>query len=203
MGISGPRQKDPSLPTFSGDVLQLEISGPNQDHLSVIDVPGIFRDSTPGVTTMEDISFVKDMVHQYMANERSVMLAVLAANVDVATQEILQIASELDPEGERTLPVLTKPDLIDPGAEDQVIALVQGQTRSMNLGWHILRNPGKKDIEDRSYDRNRKEREFFSKRPWSCLDEDSFGIESLRSRLQDVLSDLVRKEFINVRAAAA
>ncbi len=42
------------------------------------------------------------------------------ANVDIATQEIVQMAKDADPMGKRTLGVLTKPDLVDKGAEDEV-----------------------------------------------------------------------------------
>ncbi|KAK3613223.1 acetolactate synthase, regulatory subunit, partial [Elasticomyces elasticus] len=48
-----------------------------------------------------------------MDNRRSVMLAVVLAIVDVATQEILELAAEADVHVDRTLGVLTKPDLVD------------------------------------------------------------------------------------------
>lgn len=47
--------------TFADDVLKIEICGPDQEHLSVIDVPGIFKKSTPGVTTKADMAMVRDM----------------------------------------------------------------------------------------------------------------------------------------------
>ncbi|KAK4500881.1 hypothetical protein PRZ48_009073 [Zasmidium cellare] len=198
IGIASSTEDATTKPTFSADILQLEISGPEEEHLSVIDIPGIFRDHTPGLTTKDDIKFVREMVMKYMANPRSVMLAVIPANGDVATQEILQLANDADPEGYRTLGVLTKPDLVDRGTEHRVIDLVQGTTRPMRLGWHILRNPGKLDLDDRLYDRQKQENEFFRKSPWDRLGEESWGIESLRCRLKDVLSGLVRKEFMSV-----
>ena len=47
--------------TFADDVLKIEICGPDQEHLSVIDVPGIFKKSTPGVTTKADMAMVRNM----------------------------------------------------------------------------------------------------------------------------------------------
>lgn len=164
----------------------------------MIDVPGIFRDPTVGLTTKEDIKFVRDMVLKYMGNPRSVMLAVVPSNVDVATQEILQLANDADPEGDRTLGVLTKPDLVDRGAEHRVIDLVNGHARPMKLGWHILRNPGQHDLDSGRVDRQQQEDEFFRQAPWDSLDGESTGIESLRARLRDILSGLVSKEFLNV-----
>src|SRR5688572_26633641 len=96
---------------FSKDVLRLEINGPDEAHLSIIDVPGIFRRTTPGLTTAADKELVREMVEGYMQNPRTVMLAIVPANVDLATQEILEMAKEVDPNGHRTIGVLTKPDL--------------------------------------------------------------------------------------------
>lgn len=62
------------------------------------------------------------------------MLAVVPANVDIATQEIIEIARELDPDDIRTLRCLTKPDLVDEGAEEKIIDLVEGTQDSEELG---------------------------------------------------------------------
>ena len=127
MGLKGSGAPfDQEADTFSDDVLKIEICGPKQQHLSVIDVPGIFRNTTEGMTKDEDIEVVRNMVNRYMNNPRSVILAVIPANVDIATQEILKMAKKCDPNGERTLGVLTKPDLVDRGAENPVVRLVQG-----------------------------------------------------------------------------
>lgn len=134
MGLSKADDSGEKKPTFSNDVLRLEIAGPDQEHLSVIDVPGIFKSTTDGLTTKKDIDLVRQMVLGYMVNPRSVMLTVIPANVDVATQEILEMAKEVDPEGDRTLGILTKPDLVDRGAESRVVGLVNGSSWKLKLG---------------------------------------------------------------------
>ena len=126
MGLKEIGVPNEAADTFSDDVLKIEICGPKQQHLSVIDVPGIFHNTTAGVTTDADMEVVRNMVNKYMKNPRSVILAVIPANVDIATQEILKMAKECDPKGQRTLGVLTKPDLVDRGAENRVIDLVEG-----------------------------------------------------------------------------
>lgn len=68
MGVSGQNKTK----TFSEDVLKLELSAPNGRHLTVVDVPGIFKSTTNGVTTKDDIATVKNMVQGYMDNSRSV-----------------------------------------------------------------------------------------------------------------------------------
>jgi hypothetical protein len=69
--------------TFCEDVLRLEVSGPSQDHFSVVDVPSIFKQTTQVITTKEDIALVDLIVHGYMSNPRSVMLIVVPCNVDI------------------------------------------------------------------------------------------------------------------------
>jgi hypothetical protein len=121
MGLSDWRDASKASESlFSNDILRIEISGRDEQHLSVIDVPGIFKNTTEGLTTKADIALVRNMVQGYMDNPRSVMLTVVPANVDVATQEILEMAHDVDPEGQRTLGVLTKPDLVDEGSEQRL-----------------------------------------------------------------------------------
>ena len=92
MGIIGRHEeRTESNRTFSEDVLKIELSGPEHDNLSIIDIPGIFRVETPGVTTKEDIDLVKRMVRLYIKNESTIILAVLAANQDINNQEILAV----------------------------------------------------------------------------------------------------------------
>lgn len=128
MGLRESGASNEGAHTFSDDVLKIEICSPKQQHLSVIDVPGIFRNTTVGLTTDADMVVVRNMVNHYMKNPRSVILAVIPANVDVATQEILKMAEWYDKEGQRTLGVLTKPDLVDRGAEKGVVDLVEGKS---------------------------------------------------------------------------
>ncbi|RJE20074.1 DYNc [Aspergillus sclerotialis] len=201
MGVSGADNKEKSSKkTFSKDVFRLEISGPDEDHLSVIDVPGIFKNTTPGLTSKEDIEIVRDMVLGYMQNPRSIMLTVIPANVDIATQEILEMARELDPEGNRTLGVLTKPDLVDKGAEVKVMELVDGNKSDLTLGWSIVRNPGQQQLLESNTDRDNAEARFFrDESPWNSLDKDKVGIRALRTRLQEIQTAHIRREFPKVR----
>lgn len=52
---------------------------------------------------------------KYIENPNCIILAVTAANTDLATSEALKLAKDCDPDGRRTLAVLTKLDLMDAG----------------------------------------------------------------------------------------
>lgn len=189
----------PSKKTFSDDVLKIEILGPQQEHLSVVDVPGIFKNTTAGVTTKEDMNMVRNMVLSYMGNYRSIILAVVPANVDIATQEILDIAEQCDTEGQRTLGVLTKPDLVDKGAEGRVVDVVEGRAHPLKMGWCIVKNPGQQELSDSVTDRHSVETSFFkSQKPWTNLAKDRAGIPALHLRLVEILAEMVQREFLMV-----
>ncbi|OJZ88985.1 hypothetical protein ASPFODRAFT_78527 [Aspergillus luchuensis CBS 106.47] len=182
---------------FSKDVLRIELCGPEEDYLTVIDVPGIFRDPTPGITTESDIELVRNMVKNYIKDARTVILAVLPSNVDLATQEILKLAKDYDGNGERTLGVLTKPDLvIEQSAKAALCSLVLGHKRPLTLGYYLVRNQGAD--QDTSFSGEEGER-MFDSQPWNTLPRDRIGIQALRERLGELLSEVTEREFPELR----
>lgn len=198
MGLSS--SKEDCLRIFSSNVLRLEICGPEEDHLSVIDVPGIFQNTTPGVTTKEDKDMVREMVLEYMRNPRSIMLTVVPSNVDIATQEIIDMAREVDPEGKSTLGVLTKPDLIDKGAEGKVVDLVKDREMRLKLGWILVRNLGQMELQEGITDRDAAEEKSRRTVPWNSLSKDRFGIKAMKARLQETVTTNAREAFPHVGA---
>ncbi|KAK4178956.1 P-loop containing nucleoside triphosphate hydrolase protein [Triangularia setosa] len=197
MGIRTPNSPE-GQHTFSEDVLKIEKCGPNEDYLTVIDVPGIFRTTTEGITTEKDKSMVLDMVIKYIKDPRTIILAVLPCNVDVATQEILALAEKYDKKGERTLGVLTKPDLVkERSAKASVCALVRGKRKPLNLGYYIVRNRGGDDDEDDS--ELFKREDMFRQEPWRDLPDGQVGVGALRERLQDLLGEITDQAFPIIR----
>ncbi|KAI9896088.1 hypothetical protein N3K66_008988 [Trichothecium roseum] len=185
---------------FSRDVLRVELSGPEEDHLTVIDIPGMFENPTEGLTTESDIKLVKVMVKEYIKKPRTIILAVAPCNGDIANQKILTYAAQFDPEGRRTLGVLTKPDLVPENAtKASIIDLVQGKRKDLHLGYCVVRNRGADDTSSSLEARNAKEKEFFSSAPWNTLPIDRLGISALRIRIQTLLVDRTRAELPKVR----
>ncbi|PYI13434.1 dynamin [Aspergillus violaceofuscus CBS 115571] len=100
------------------------------------------------------------------------------------------MARELDSDGLRTLRILTKPGLVDKGAEEKIIDMVEGEQENL----------GQKDLQDSSKNRDIEEQIFSHSPPWNRLSKDNFGIEALRARLQALLASNVRREFPSVRS---
>ncbi|KAK0616798.1 dynamin family protein [Immersiella caudata] len=179
--------------TFSEDVLKIEKCGPSEDYLTVIDVPGIFRATAEGITA-KDRDLVKNMVKRYIKDDRTIILAVVPANVDVATQEILELAKEYDTTGDRTLGVLTKPDTVKEKSQKMSVCnLVLGHRMPLTLGYFIVRNRGGDD-EETQVDFTDREKMFLDD-PWSTLPRDRIGVLALRERLQELLGQITDKAF--------
>jgi conserved oligomeric Golgi complex subunit 4 len=181
---------------FSEDVLKIEKCGPNEDYLIVIDVPGIFRSPSEGLTTKSDVEMVRKLVTGYIKNERTIILAVLPSNVDIATQEILTMAKDYDPSGERTLAVLTKPDtLTEKSSKSAVCDLILGKKNPLTLGYYVVRNRGADDDGTQALD----EAEFFDQAPWNTLPAKRVGAEALKTRLGELLNHIAKREFPKLR----
>lgn len=119
---------------------------------------------------------------------------------DIATQQIFERAEEVDPEGKRTIGVLTKPDLLhEKATTDTVIELVKGNRKPLKLGYFVVRNRGADDLSSSLSQRHAVESGFFNEYPWSQLDKARLGIAALRLRLRELLMDRTSHEFPNVR----
>ncbi|GAP82619.2 putative interferon-induced GTP-binding protein Mx2 [Rosellinia necatrix] len=196
-GISTTGPNGFPLPAFSEHILKIEKLGPNEEHFTVIDVPGIFRTETEGVTTESDIELVMGMVKKYMQDSRTIILAIIPSNVDPATQEILKLAKRVDPTMTRTMAVLTKPDLaIERTTQQIAIDHVLGKRGDLTLGYYVVKNRGP-DEADKTLEQGQvDELVFFSKPPWSALVHTGrAGILCLKQRVRDLLIDLIKQEF--------
>lgn len=87
------------------------------------------------------------MVLKYISKSNAIILAVTAANTDLANSDGLKLAREVDPEGQRTIGVLTKVDLMDDGTD--VVDILAGRIIPLRLGYVPVVNRGQKDIENK------------------------------------------------------
>ncbi len=101
----------------------------------------------------------------YISNPNSVILAVSAANVDLANSESLQLARTVDPQGRRTIGVLTKLDLMDAGTN--ALDILTGRVYPLKLGFIGVVNRSQQEInvEKSMQDALEKETAFFRNHP--------------------------------------
>ncbi|KAL7808701.1 P-loop containing nucleoside triphosphate hydrolase protein [Trichoderma gracile] len=202
MNIRGYSNKDDGH-AFAPDALRIEVTGPIGLHLSVVDLPGLISNTTEE-QTQEDVDAVHDMVTSYLESSRTIILAVLQAGNDMANQSIIKLARKHDTLGERTIGIITKPDLINDGTESMLARIANNQGNiKFKLGFFILKNPSPKQLEGglSMSDRSKLEDEFFSSPPWATmgLNTDRVGVKKLRVYLQELLDTHIERELPKVR----
>ncbi|CAG0883365.1 unnamed protein product [Cyprideis torosa] len=123
--------------------INLKIFSPRVVSLTVVDLPGITK--VPVGDQPEDIELqIRDLIFEYVGNPNSIVLAVCTANTDIATSESLKMAREVDPDGRRTLAVVTKLDLMDAGTD--AIDILCGRVIPVKLGIIGVVNRSQQDI---------------------------------------------------------
>ncbi|XP_071994905.1 interferon-induced GTP-binding protein Mx-like isoform X1 [Engystomops pustulosus] len=132
---------------ISSELITLEIISPDVPDLTLIDLPGITRIALPNQP--QDIgNQIKQLIRTYINRQETINLAVIPCNVDIATTEVLEMAREVDPTGERTIGVLTKPDLVDKGAEGEVVRVVHNRVYSLRKGYMMVKCRGQMEIQN-------------------------------------------------------
>ncbi|XP_031608229.2 interferon-induced GTP-binding protein Mx-like [Oreochromis aureus] len=133
---------------ISSDLISLEIASPDVPDLTLIDLPGITRVAVSGQS--EDIGEqIKRLIQNNIRKQETISLVVVPCNVDIATTEALRMAQQVDPEGERTLGILTKPDLVDKGTEENVVKIVHNEVIPLKKGYMVVKCRGQKEITEK------------------------------------------------------
>jgi dynamin 1-like protein len=142
----------------------LRIFSPNVLTLTLVDLPGLTK--VPVGDQPRDIEKqIRDMLMRYISKPNAIILAVTAANTDLANSDGLKMARETDPEGTRTIGVLTKVDLMDQGTD--VVDILAGRVIPLKLGYVPVVNRGQRDIDaSKSISSSlENERKFFENHP--------------------------------------
>jgi len=172
--------------------------------LTLVDLPGLTK--VPVGDQPEDIEGqIKALVLKHIVNPNSIILAVSAANADIATSESIKLARDVDPDGRRTLAVVTKLDLMDAGTD--AIDILCGRVIPVKLGIIGVINRSQQDIKDnKSIEEAMKDEATFLQRKYPTLatrNGTAYLAKTLNRLLmhhiRDCLPDL--KTRVNVMAA--
>ena len=200
MGISSTDPSEPQARAFSRDVLSIEVEGPSQPQLTLVDIPGLIQTSTKGVSD-QDVDLVAEITENYISQPRTICLAVISATNDAANQPILRKVRNVDPKGDRTLGIITKPDRLPAGSgsESKFLELARNEDVFFKLGWHVLKNRSFEEGSSSLMERNASEATYFRTSNFKSLPKDNLGIDTLRSRLSLLLFEHVKEELPRLR----
>ncbi|XP_029951486.1 dynamin-1-like protein isoform X4 [Salarias fasciatus] len=189
---------------ISDEPIHLKIFSPHVVNLTLVDLPGITK--VPVGDQPKDIEIqIRELILKYISNPNSIILAVTAANTDMATSEALKVAREVDPDGRRTLAVVTKLDLMDAGTD--AMDVLMGRVIPVKLGIIGVVNRSQLDINQKKTvaDSIRDEYGFLQKKYPSLANRN--GTKYLARTLNRLLMHHIRdclpelKTRINVLAA--
>uniref|UniRef100_A0A8C5LZ70 Uncharacterized protein n=2 Tax=Leptobrachium leishanense TaxID=445787 RepID=A0A8C5LZ70_9ANUR len=183
---------------ISSELISLEVTSPDIPDLTLIDLPGIARVAVGGQP--RDIGEkIKRLIRQYIQKQQTICLVVVPCNVDIATTEALDMARDVDPNGERTLGILTKPDLIDKGTEENIVNIVNNNVVHLKKGYMIVKCRGQQEIQERLSLKEaiQKEKAFFEDHEHfsGLLDGEKATIPILAQRLTTELVEHINKSL--------
>lgn len=192
MRISDPSSK------LSNDVLRVEIEGPTLRPLRLVDLPGLFL---AGVATQPQRNkwVVNKIIQDYLTRQNSIILLVVAANHCYEEQAALHRLKTYDPEGGRTIGVITHPDHVAAEDKDRYISMAQNEQcfHKLKLGWHVLKNKADGDGTKRTASSRRDEIEskFLERSEWSVVPESNRGVAMLRQKIKNALYQQTQKSM--------
>ncbi|XP_013123757.2 dynamin-1a isoform X5 [Oreochromis niloticus] len=179
--------------------INLRVYSPHVLNLTLVDLPGMTK--VPVGDQPADIEFqIRDMLMQFVTKENCLMLAVSPANSDLANSDALKIAKEVDPQGLRTIGVITKLDLMDEGTDAKDI--LENKLLPLRRGYIGVVNRSQKDIDGKK-DINAAmaaERKFFLSHPAYRHLADRMGTPYLQKVLNQQLTNHIRDTLPNLRA---
>uniref|UniRef100_A0A2K6LN72 Dynamin-2 n=1 Tax=Rhinopithecus bieti TaxID=61621 RepID=A0A2K6LN72_RHIBE len=166
--------------------INLRVYSPHVLNLTLIDLPGITK--VPVGDQPPDIEYqIKDMILQFISRESSLILAVTPANMDLANSDALKLAKEVDPQGLRTIGVITKLDLMDEGTDARDV--LENKLLPLRRGYIGVVNRSQKDIEGKKDIRAAlaAERKFFLSHPAYRHMADRMGTPHLQKTLNQMV----------------
>ncbi|KAM9069504.1 dynamin-1 isoform 11-T11 [Sarcophilus harrisii] len=178
--------------------INLRVYSPHVLNLTLVDLPGMTK--VPVGDQPPDIEFqIRDMLMQFVTKENCLILAVSPANSDLANSDALKIAKEVDPQGQRTIGVITKLDLMDEGTdardvlENKLLPLRRGYIGVVNRSQKDI--DGKKDITAALA----AERKFFLSHPSYRHLAERMGTPYLQKVLNQQLTNHIRDTLPGLR----
>uniref|UniRef100_A0A8C1UZG5 dynamin GTPase n=1 Tax=Cyprinus carpio TaxID=7962 RepID=A0A8C1UZG5_CYPCA len=171
--------------------INLRVYSPHVLNLTLIDLPGITK--VPVGDQPADIEHqIRDMIMQFICRESCLILAVTPANTDLANSDALKLAKDVDPQGQRTVGVITKLDLMDEGTDARDV--LENKLLPLRRGYIGVVNRSQKDIDGKKDIRAAlaAERKFFLSHPAYRHIADSMGTPHLQKVLNQQLTNHIR-----------
>ncbi|CAL9735026.1 dynamin-related protein Dnm1p [Monosporozyma servazzii] len=178
--------------------INLKIFSPHVLNLTLVDLPGITK--VPIGEQPHDIEKqIKNLILDYVATPNCLILAVTPANVDLVNSESLKLAKEVDPQGKRTIGVVTKLDLMDSGTH--ALDILLGKVYPLKLGFVGIVNRSQQDIQLNVSVKEALDNEdhYFKRHPIYRSISDKCGTRFLAKLLNKTLMSHIRDKLPDIK----
>ncbi|XP_025416158.1 dynamin isoform X3 [Sipha flava] len=178
--------------------INLRVYSPNVLNLTLVDLPGMTKvpvgDQPPDIEQQ-----IRSMLFTFVKRDNCLILAVTPANQDLANSDALKISKEVDPEGMRTIGVITKLDLMDEGTDARDV--LENKLLPLRRGYIGVVNRSQKDIDGRKDIKAAlaAERKFFLGHPSYRHMADRLGTPYLQRVLNQQLTNHIRDTLPGLR----
>ena len=184
---------------ISNKSINLKIFSPYVLNLTLVDLPGITK--VPTGDQPEDVEQqILAMCYEFISNPNAIILAVSAANQDLVNSEGLKLARSVDPDGLRTIGVLTKVDIMDHGTD--CCDVLNNQVIPLRRGYIAVVNRSQKDIKENLPIRSgiAKETKYFQAHPKYRHMMTKCGTHNLARTLNQMLMHHIRDCLPEIKA---
>ena len=171
---------------ISMDPISLTIYSEHLVDLTMVDLPGMTKVPVKGQP--QDIEEqIRKLTYKFISPPNALILALTAANTDLANSDALKLAREVDPDGERTIGVVTKIDLMDEGTD--ALDLLQGNVYPLKLGYFGVKCRSQQQINNQVTITQalENEKDFFSRHQTYSAYSEKLGISYLTMSLNKIL----------------
>ncbi|GJJ07912.1 hypothetical protein Clacol_002118 [Clathrus columnatus] len=193
---------------FSSNIVCVEIKSPDVTDLSFCDLPGLIASVADGGRD-EDVDEVRELVSSYIQKESCIILLTVTCEelsslpVDFETQGAYRLAKKYDPQGIRTIGVLTKPDRVPEGNMDHSrwLRLIQNKSSPLVNGWFCVKQLSSVQLQKGyTFEESRRICEVFFKEthPWNTLDafcQKRLGTKAVTAKLNEFLMSVIAKRI--------
>jgi len=179
--------------------IYLRIFGPKVPIMTLVDLPGLTMLAREDQGQPTDIKQqIRALVTEFIQEPSTIIMCVMAARSDLETDMGLDLVKEVDPEGVRTMGILTKVDLMN--ADSNIVQYLTGKCSSslkLKYNYYAVRN--KTSQEASLSDAKQVESEYFRQHPLYGELQDRTGIQVVSVQITKYLMSKIQETLPNIK----